>query len=444
MEKSKKSTPEEAKREADEQIQKARLEREKQMESVQEIAEPMATADAPIFTEVEFEEEIKEESPAADKRADNRGGKSRRDKRDRGFKAEEKSSTDDFTNGSDRTFIEMPFQETAEEFEEAEETPIFESATLLEEPLFELGDSSFERIIDDEDTGDLFKDAYMQEAIVDKVRAIEFDMESAGTAEVGSLLDSVTSDAGGFERIADEDEEQPPVETAKTKSTRRNRGGRNKQKAADQTEETETASQTETDEGADAEGKSQKRKSKKAEEDDSKTKNTGSKKKDRGGKKTSKKESPEDAEASVKESDSTAQMAVRRGGRNRRRPNEQPRGGGNGKPETEEAPLPRSETGGEADVQAESIRPSNYRTDSTRTDNRSENTRTDNRSDSNRRERGNGGGRRERNQPTITDFAARRTGNSRSNRQRTDCEKGRANHFAYRASGTLFSLYADD
>ncbi|HLM61056.1 MAG TPA: Rne/Rng family ribonuclease, partial [Pyrinomonadaceae bacterium] len=190
---------------------------------------------------------------------------------------------------------------------------------------------------------------------------------------------------------------------AKTKSTRRNRGGRNKQKAADQTEETETASQTETDEGADAEGKSQKRKSKKAEEDDSKTKNTGSKKKDRGGKKTSKKESPEDAEASVKESDSTAQMAVRRGGRNRRRPNEQPRGGGNGKPETEEAPLPRSETGGEADVQAESIRPSNYRTDTTRTDNRSENTRTDNRSDSNRRERGNGG-RRERNQPTITDL----------------------------------------
>src|SRR4028118_89743 len=41
MEKSKKSTPEEAKREADEQIQRARLEREKQMEAVQDIAEPM-------------------------------------------------------------------------------------------------------------------------------------------------------------------------------------------------------------------------------------------------------------------------------------------------------------------------------------------------------------------------------------------------------------------
>ena len=59
-------------------------------------------------------------------------------------------------------------------------------------------DSGFERIIDDEDTGDMFKDAYMQEAIFDKVRAVEFDMESAATAEVGSLLDSVSDDAERF------------------------------------------------------------------------------------------------------------------------------------------------------------------------------------------------------------------------------------------------------
>src|SRR3954469_21811363 len=44
MEKSKKSSPEEAKRQADEQIERARVEREKQMESVQELAEPMAEA----------------------------------------------------------------------------------------------------------------------------------------------------------------------------------------------------------------------------------------------------------------------------------------------------------------------------------------------------------------------------------------------------------------
>ncbi len=59
MEKSKKSTPEEAKREADEQIQRARLEREKQMEAVQDIAEPMTAADADGLIEDEPVEEVK-------------------------------------------------------------------------------------------------------------------------------------------------------------------------------------------------------------------------------------------------------------------------------------------------------------------------------------------------------------------------------------------------
>lgn len=42
MEKSKKGSPEEAKREANEHIERARVNREKQMESVQELAEPLA------------------------------------------------------------------------------------------------------------------------------------------------------------------------------------------------------------------------------------------------------------------------------------------------------------------------------------------------------------------------------------------------------------------
>src|SRR4051794_18833283 len=42
MEKSKKTSPEEAKREVNEQIDRSRIEREKQMEAVQEIAEPLA------------------------------------------------------------------------------------------------------------------------------------------------------------------------------------------------------------------------------------------------------------------------------------------------------------------------------------------------------------------------------------------------------------------
>jgi hypothetical protein len=53
----------------------------------------------------------------------------------------------------------------------------------------------------------MFKDAYMQEAIVDKVRAVEFDMESTAEAEVGSVLASVANTSAGFERIADEDDD---------------------------------------------------------------------------------------------------------------------------------------------------------------------------------------------------------------------------------------------
>src|SRR6187549_82086 len=41
MEKAKKGSPEDAKREANEQIDRSRIEREKQMESVQEIVEPL-------------------------------------------------------------------------------------------------------------------------------------------------------------------------------------------------------------------------------------------------------------------------------------------------------------------------------------------------------------------------------------------------------------------
>ncbi len=51
----------------------------------------------------------------------------------------------------------------------------------------------------------MFKDAYRQEAIFDKVRAVEFEMESAASAEVGSLINEVSAESSGFERIADED-----------------------------------------------------------------------------------------------------------------------------------------------------------------------------------------------------------------------------------------------
>src|SRR5687767_4257619 len=56
MEKGKKSTPEELKRETDEKIERARLERERQMEDVQEIAEPLVESGMILDDEDEPEE----------------------------------------------------------------------------------------------------------------------------------------------------------------------------------------------------------------------------------------------------------------------------------------------------------------------------------------------------------------------------------------------------
>ena len=417
MEKSKKSSPEEAKREADEQIQKARIEREKQMESVQELAEPLA-ADAENLTEDEFiedaseetEEEIVEAPTTSGKREEKREekrGKTRRERREEKRAAGGKTSAEDSNQENAADENGEPFAETTEESENA--APFFEDA-----PLFEMEDSGFERIVDEETTGDMFKDAYRQEAIVDKVRAIEFDMESTATAEVGSLLHEATTGEVVFERIADEDEQ--PIETPKPKSGRGSRGGKGKAKAAKTTEETADAVQpeligTDTAESGAEEKKPAKKgaaKTKKPteakddsdDEDAPKTKIPARKKKDRGGKKAAKKSVPEDAQASVKEPDSTAQMAVRRGGRGRRRPNEQPtREGRNGssRAEGEEILSPRGENG-DAEFQPEVGKPTGYRND-TRSEGRSDG-RSSGGSD-NRRERG---GRRERNQPTITDL----------------------------------------
>jgi ribonuclease G len=75
MEKSKKVSPEEAKREANDRIERSRIEREKQMESVQELAEPIA----------ESGEMIEPEAPAVeDKRGRSRGrGRNDREPRQR-------------------------------------------------------------------------------------------------------------------------------------------------------------------------------------------------------------------------------------------------------------------------------------------------------------------------------------------------------------------------
>ncbi len=266
MEKSKKITPEEAKREANDQIDRARIDREKQMEAVQEIAEPLEDS-GDDKSSVENENLVAESpQPESDRQSRDRSRGGRKGREPRG-----------------------------------EHKPREEREQRVH--VFQVEDSGFERIVDDSETGEMFKDAYMQEAIVDQVRAVEFDMESTSAAEVGSLIGSVEV-SSGFERIADEDEEPQPAKGKKGKSvakkspqSKTSKGpGKNAKKADDDASADESQDAKAAKSKA-VKGKSTRGKSKKAAD--------GS--------------LLEDAEASVKESGESAEMSVRRGGRGRRR-----------------------------------------------------------------------------------------------------------------------------
>ena len=277
MEKSKKISPEEARREANEKIERQRVEREKQMEGVQELAEPLAES----IPAVEPEEE----------KGKGKRGRGRRGKAERDEKAVEAVSAQ----------------------QEAEEEPRV--------PVFEYEDFGFERIIDDEETGEMFKDAMIQERIVDQVRAIEFDMESVSDATVGSLLGEVGTGAGGFERIADDDD-SPAADAGKKKR---------KPAKTSHGKFSKTSKKKKSD-GEDAEAEKPKPVKKATKAKTTKAKTTRSK-----SAKTAEADATglSDAEASVKEPRDTAEMAVRRGGRGRRRGGRGRRGAGSSAETTE-------------------------------------------------------------------------------------------------------------
>jgi ribonuclease G len=256
MEKGKKGSPEDAKREANEHIDRQRIEREKQMESVQELAEPIAGSGI-----AEIKAESAGESNGFDKDNERPArGRGRRDKRKR------------------------------EDFDVKPEAAAEESEPSIS---VDFGNSDFERVSDDEETGELFKDAYLQEAIVDKVRSIEFEMDDSAGDAVGSLLGEVSSGAGQFERVADEDDPEP----APSKGRKRSTAAKPDKPAA------KTKAPKET-----------------------KKKAPSSKKSSAKGKKVKGADVLEDAEASVRTSESNAEMAVRRGGRGRRRGSVKPKG----------------------------------------------------------------------------------------------------------------------
>lgn len=301
MEKSKQSTPEDAKREADDQIARARLNREKQMEAVQEIAEPLQEAGderaldefAPSESETRVSDDVLPE-PERKGRSRTRGRK-----------------------GRDTRPADEPKEQAA---------PVFE---------FESDDSGFERVKDDEDTGEIFKDAFMQEAIVHRVRAVEFDMESSSTAEVGSLIGSVSDGPNGFERIADDDDETPERPSDRGKG--RSRAARTDEKddgtgaASAEKPKSKTGRKSPAKKAATSKGKFSKSSVK--------------------AKKSADGEALQDSEASERESGDIAEMAVRRGGRGRRR---------GGRPNETDLPDDSSENqepGENASVEAASLEP---------------------------------------------------------------------------------------
>ena len=198
MEKSKKGDQATAEKVASEQLQRARLERERAMEAAQERVEPIIAA-----PEVDEEEELPalpEDILIGD------------------------LDKDDFVG------VQIEMEETDSSLLEttAETAPqLGRTEEIVNEPTpFIAAESSFERIVDDETEGDLFKEARIQERIADQVRAVEFEIEPTPPMAVGSLR--LDTGNGGFERIADDDDEVAAA-PEKSKRNRGKRGGKKQQ-----------------------------------------------------------------------------------------------------------------------------------------------------------------------------------------------------------------------
>ena len=183
-----------AQKAASERLQQARLEREQAMEAAQERAEPLIEAKKPLPQRPQPQLPIEPAEP---------------------FKIEETENESEFSPAfsviepqpeSDKNLKSLEaYTETVSPIARTSEPPETEILT----PFIE-DDSNFERIVDDETEGDLFKDARIQERLTDQVRAIEFEIEPTPSIEVGTLVLEAPANSN-FERIADEDEAEAPL-----------------------------------------------------------------------------------------------------------------------------------------------------------------------------------------------------------------------------------------
>jgi len=347
LEKSKgKKSADEVERETTDELHKKRLRRDRKIDDRQEKAEIVGEEDS------DEKEESRSDSKKPAKKRGHRGkrteekddNKNNKPTRGKGKLTRGRKKKDDESSESEKKRRDNRDESSKREKKESRERkkPTKRRENVLDISAIEFDDdSSFERIVDeDEGTGEILKDAMMQEAITDKVRSIEFNMESVESAEVGSFIDAVTDAGSGFERIADEDEEtevpkKPRSRSSKAKS--RKSTSRSKKKANDSDEEKESDSKTKSKRIANSRKKSSNAKSKnddnskKSEEnveDKVAKKKAPSKRKSRRSKKAApEKDSPneentsndanklKDGEASVTDVLEISEMAVRRGSR---------------------------------------------------------------------------------------------------------------------------------
>ena len=388
IDKAKKGDIADAQREATEQIELSRVEREYRIEATQERAEPLR--EVTDVADAEIEAESATETSESGKRGSRRG-------RRRGRTTKVSEETEDTSPVQPRIKAE-------------------DIATP-----FVASDPSIHRIVDEEETamvnGEMFKDARLQERLLDQIHAGEFNLEDDfRTAEVGSLLGSVGFGDDSFQRIDDGEAvgESLPPRTREQVAAHIERfvdevdqpsPTLSFQRVSDdeETAETESPSAAETadEEVKPARGRTASKKSRLG-----KLLNSVSGKKKAASKRSSSKktakdkaadtetaindsaESYNDAEASVEDSQSRAEFATRRGGRRRRRPT---KGSADASEATAEAPANDSESESEPAAEAAPVEKSAPATSAPR-------------------ERGRNGrdkrgfSRRDRHQPTITDL----------------------------------------
>jgi ribonuclease G len=332
IDKSQKGNVEEAQRVAAEQIALGRVERERHIESTQERVEPLRDLEPDEAAELEAEPVSESVEDQASESADSAKRRGRRGRRRRGGK--EVSDTDDApTSGQTRI--------RAEDID----TP------------FVAADPSIQRIIDEEETaatGEMFKDARLQERLFDQIHAGEFNLgDDFRTAEVGSVLSSVDYGDDSFQRVDDGDSSESESSAAPRREPiaariesfvdevddSRLQGGSFQRVSDDDAESERTSSPAQTKEIEVAEEEPvQGRTSTKKSRVGKLLSSLGGKKKTPTKRSSSKKaketvsEDPQtaddstvegsyaDAEASLDDSGTRADFATRRGGRRRRRP----------------------------------------------------------------------------------------------------------------------------